>query len=95
MVNAAPFPMMLLAFDYTLDDLVRFCTASTFTVFGVDPTCNLGNFDVTVTTYRHLLLEYQLNPSGKSPTMIGPIFIHVQKDFAAYHFFASSLVGQR
>ena len=27
--------------------------------------------------------------------MIGSIFIHVRKDFAAYHFFASSLVGQR
>lgn len=74
MVNAAPFPMMLLAFDYTLDDLVRFCTTPTFSIFGVDPTFNLGNFDVTVTTYHHLLLEYQQNPSGKSPTMIGPIF---------------------
>ena len=63
MVNAAPFPMMLLAFDYTLDDLVCFCTAPTFSVFGVDSTFNLGSFDVTVTTYRHLLLEYQQNPS--------------------------------
>ena len=26
MVNAAPFPMVVLAFDWTLDDLVRFCT---------------------------------------------------------------------
>ena len=95
MVNAAPFPMMLLAFDYTLDDLVRFCTAPTFSVFGVDPTFNVGNFDVTVTTYHHLLLENQQNPSGKSPTMIGLMFIHVRKDFSTYHFFASSLVGQR
>ena len=47
---------------------------------------NLGNFDVTVTTYHHLLLENLQNPSGKSSTMIGPILIHAQKDFAAYHF---------
>ena len=53
-VNAAPFPMMVLAFDWTLDDLVRFCTnASEFCVLGFDPTFNLGPFDVTVTTYQH------------------------------------------
>ena len=44
MVNAAPFPMMLIAFDYTLDDLVRFCTSPTcFSILGVDPTFNLGD----------------------------------------------------
>ena len=79
MVNAAPFPMMLIAFDYTLDDLVRFCTSPTcFSILGVDPTFNLGDFDVTITTYRHLLLHPQGNPGGKSPVMIGPMFIHVR-----------------
>ena len=53
-VNAAPFPMMVLAFDWTLDDLVRFCTnASEFCVLGFDSTFHLGLFDVTVTTYQH------------------------------------------
>ena len=33
--------------------------------------------------------------SSKHPTMIGPLFIHVKKDFTAYHFFSSSLVGQQ
>lgn len=27
--------------------------------------------------------------------MVGPIFVHVRKDFSTYHFFSSSLVGQR
>ena len=62
-----------------------------FTVFGVDPTFTLGDFDVTITTYRHLLL--QSKSSGKSPVMIGPIFVHMRKDFATYHFFASSLIS--
>ena len=58
LVNAAPYPMMLLAYDWMLDDLVRFCTsASEFSVFGIDPTFSLGAFDVTVTTYHHLLLH--------------------------------------
>lgn len=96
MVNAAPYPMMMLALDYSLDDLVRFCTSSCdFSILGVDPTFSLGDFDVTVTTYRHLLLRPQGSMTGKSPVMIGPLFIHVRKDFATYHFFSSSLVGQR
>ena len=46
----------------------------------VDPTSNLGAFDVTPTTYRHLLLESIC--SGSSPVLIGPSttekpFIHI------------------
>ena len=85
MVNAVLFPMMPLAFDYTLDDLVRFCTAPTFSVFCVDSTFNVRNFDLTVTTYHvYLLLENQQNPSGESPTTIDPMLIYVQKDFSTY-----------
>lgn len=92
-VNAAPYPMMVIALQYSLEDLVRFCTLSkNFSILGVDPTFCLGDFDVTVTTYRHLLLR---NTAGSSPVMFGPLFIHVRKDFATYHFFSSTLVGQR
>ena len=94
MVNAAPFPMMVLAFDWTLDDLVRFCTnADEFCVLGFDPTFNLGPFDVTVTTYRHMLLQKKNEPH-RHPAMIGPLFIHVKKDYPTYHFFASTLVSR-
>ena len=27
--------------------------------------------------------------------MLGPMFVHIRKDFATYHFFTSTLVGQR
>ena len=64
-------------------------------VFGVDPTFNPRKFDVTVTTYQHLLLQHKGDSSGKSPTLLGPVFIHVCKDFASYHFFSSFLVRQR
>ena len=93
MVNAAPYPMMLLAFNYMLDDLVRFCTSdSNFSVLGIDPTFSLGEFDVTVTTYRHLLLIPHREPTGKPPVMIGPLFVHLK---GTYHFFSSSLVSLR
>ena len=93
-VNAAPFPMIVLAYDYTLNDLSRFCTNQRrFSILGVDPTFSLGDFDVTVTTYQHLMFSSKV--SSKHPTMIGPLFIHVKKDFTAYHFFSSALVGQQ
>ena len=94
-VTGAPFPMMMLAFDWTLEDLVRFCTSSTsFSILGIDPTFSLGAFDVTVTTYRHLLLTAK-DVAHKHPVLIGPLFVHVKKDFQAYHFFASSLVSKK
>ena len=78
-----------------LDDLVRFCTdPNQFSIVGIDPTFSLGAFEVTVTTYYHLMLWRKDDPS-KAPTMISPLFVHLKKDFSAFHFFASALVGIR
>ena len=90
MVSGAPEPMTVLAYNWSLNDIERFCTKGRCTVLSIDPTFNLGHFDVTVTTYRHLLL---INSRGKHPVMMGPIFIHLRKKFESYYFFASSLVG--
>ena len=90
MVSGAPEPMTVLAYNWSLDDIEQFCTKSQCTVLSVDPTFNLGDFDVTVTTYHHLLLS---NALGNHPVMMGPIFIHQQKKFESYYFFVSSLVG--
>ena len=46
-------------------------------------------------TYEHLLLEHKGDLSKKSPTLLGPMLIHVCKDFTYYHFFSSFLVEQR
>ena len=88
-VNGAPEPMAVLAFDWTLHDVERFCTIDQLdkSILTVDPTFNLGDFNVTV---RHPFL---VNSSGKHPSMIGPLFIHQQKKFESYYFFASSLVS--
>ena len=94
-VNAAPYPMMCLTFDWTLHDLARFCTnPNNFSILGVDPTFNLGDFDVTVTTYHHLMLELKGSSCPKHPVLLGPLFVHVRKNFEAYHFFASTLVSK-
>ena len=92
-VNVAPYPMMCLTVDWTLHDLACFCTnPKNFSILGVDATFDLGDFDVTVTTYRYLMLELK----GSSPKASSSYrtFVHVCKNFKAYHFFASTLVSK-
>ena len=81
----------VLARDRQLDDLVRFCTVPTSLT--VDPTFNLGDFDVTPVTYRHLMLESVRY--GSCPLFIGPTLVHYKKTFHTYVFFASTLIGLR
>ena len=89
-VTGAPEAMALLCPDWILNDLDRFCTGLPCTILTLDPTFDLGDFNVTVSTYRHLMLT---NSAGKPPVMTGPIFIHQRKNFNSYYFFASSLLG--
>ena len=92
--RASPEPAFILAQDHQLDDLIRFCTNLTnFSVLTVDPTFNLGAFNVTPTTYRHLLVESVR--SGSSPVLIGPTMIHYRKSFHTYLVFAATLIGLR
>ena len=65
--------MTLLTFDWTLNDLERFYTKESHAILSVDPTFNLGAFDVTVTTHRHLMFT---NSSGDHPVMTGPRTLH-------------------
>ena len=87
-------PAIIVALDRQLDDIVRFCTdENLFGILTVDPTFNLGDFDVTVTTYRHLLLKCRR--TQHHPAFIGPVMVHFKKSFSTYHFFSSTLVGLR
>lgn len=68
-IKAYPEPAIIIANERQLNDVARFCcNPFEFSVLTVDPTFSLGDFDVTPTTYRHLLLVS--NRSGKSPVMI-------------------------
>ena len=90
-IKAYPEPAVILASDVQLNDIARFCCDPfEFSVLTIDPTFSLGDFDVTPTTYRHLLLE--CNRSKKPPVTIGPTLIHYRKTFQTYLFLASSMV---
>ena len=87
-------PAIIVATERQLNDLVRFCTVpGNSSIVTVDPTFSLGDFDVTLVTYRHRLLTSK--QSNQHPAMVGPVMIHYRKTFSTYLFFASSLLGMR
>jgi hypothetical protein len=91
-VTCAPEPMAILCTDQQLGDMERFCCdPNEFAIMGIDPTFNLGDFNVTPIVYQHLLVEHRR--SGQSPWMLGPILIHYKKEFRNYNFFLSALIG--
>ena len=53
-VNFESGPCCVLASDNQIQNVVRFCTnPQASSVFGIDPTFNLGKFYVTLTTYTY------------------------------------------
>ena len=91
-VTCAPEPMAVLCSEQQMSDLVRFCcNPFEFCILGIDPTFNLGEFSVTPTAYRHLLLQ---NSAGNSPLMLGPLLVHYRKEYCNYNYFFSTLIGR-
>ena len=85
-------PAIVVGNNRQLDDPIRFCTNSTnFGIVTIDPTFSLGEFEVTVTTYRQLTL--QSRRTHNHPVFIGPVMIHYRKSFSTYLFFGSTLLG--
>ena len=89
-VRVAPEPMCILTTDRQLNDMVRFCCDPVeFKPFTVDPTFDIGDYNVTPITYQHLLLENR--NGGKHPSMIGPVLIHEKKTTETYSVFGGTL----
>ena len=87
-------PEVVLAFEQQLEYLARFCCNTLrFSIMGIDPTFNLGNFFVTVTTYKHLMVKRKSN--NENPVFTGPCFIHMQQETQTYFSFLSSLIGKK
>lgn len=83
-------PFCVLASNRQLNDIKRFCcNTKEFKPLTVDPTFNLGQFNVTPISYQHLLLETR--KEGKHPTLIGPVLLHERKTEETYSLFCGSL----
>lgn len=82
----------ILGFDWQLRDIATFCTDPLqMSVFGADPTFNLGRFNVTVTSLQNLKLVNRVN--GHHPTMIGPMLLSQTKSFDSYNQFFGKIVS--
>ena len=85
-IKTAPEPAIILATNQQLDDIERFCTSSyASSILTINPTFTLGDFDVTVVTYRHIFLETRRG--SNHPIMLGPLMIHYKKSFTSLFVF--------
>lgn len=85
-----PEPMCILGFQYQFHDIARFCAdPSNHCLLTIDTTFNLGNFYVTPTSYRNLLLE--TTRTGKNPLFLGPTLVHMTRSYAAYSHLLAKL----
>ena len=92
-VRSAPEFTIFLANNRQLNDLERFCTnPDNFSILGIDTTFNIGQYYVTVTTYRNMLM---LTEKEVEPVMIGPILIHQKKSFDSYFKLTSSILQEK
>ncbi len=89
-VKVAPEPLCVMMTDRQLSDLKRFCcNPLKYRPFTVDPTFDIGNYDVTPITYQHLLLENR--GDGSHPSLIGPVLLHEKKTTETYSTFSGVL----
>ena len=89
-VKLAPEPCVVMGMDYQIADLDVFCThPDHHCKLGVDPTFDLGHFNLTVTIQAGTTSEIQ----WKVANILGPLFLHYRKTFSCYHSFASGLLG--
>ena len=90
-VDIRPDFIVVLATDQQINDINRFCVQNSLSALGIDPTFHFGDFDVTITTYKHVLLQ---ESDKKSPVFVGPICIHKKKEASTYYNFFSTLISK-
>ena len=84
-------PCAVLASIRQLDNVVMFCCQPPqFSIFGIDATFELGDFYVTLTTYKNPSLRNCR--TSNSPVFLGPAFIHMERRTQDYQSFFSSLL---
>ena len=93
-LQVRPSVRAVLASKSQLEDLVKFCcNPEEFSVFSVDVTYDIGDFFVTTTTYKQLMLGDR--ETGSSPTFPGPLMIHTNEAADNFYYFASTLTKAR
>ena len=89
-VQIGSTPCAILASKQQLDNVTYCCQPIQFSVLGIDATFELGDFQVTLTTYKNHSLRNCLTNSP--PVFLGPAFIHMERQTQDYKSFLSSLL---
>ena len=90
-VRTAPEVSFLLTYDHQLEDIAAFCSADhPWSVLSVDPTFNICDYNITITTYRNPKLVVE--NSEVHPVMIGPVLIHSHKTYESYYTLPSNML---
>ncbi|KAL3888444.1 hypothetical protein ACJMK2_000811 [Sinanodonta woodiana] len=80
-------PVVIVYSNQQVDDMIRNCEGDDGSVLGVDRTFNLGNFYVTVFSYKNRCLKS--NRTKDFPVMFGPCMIHFDSEEETYGKFFS------
>ena len=92
-ITAWPEPMCILGYQYQFHDISRFFSSQVgYHPLGIDTTFNLGEFYVTPTAYKSLILENSRD--GNLATFIGPTLIHMSRSYIPYCHLASKLLEE-
>lgn len=84
-----PLDVWVLGTEIMCNDLVKFTTIEDESYpFTVDPTFNMGRYEVTPVVYKNLLLKS--TRTGEHPIFLGPTMIHHRKDFQTFKVLSST-----
>ena len=87
-----PLDLWVLGTDIMCKDLVRFsCSGSLSHPLSIDPTFNMGQYEVTPVVYKQLFLRTKRY--GQNPVFLGPTMLHHKKNFDTYKVLASTCVS--
>ena len=84
------FPYFILYTDEQIDDLNYFVSHQNNFVLGIDRTFNLGSFYTTAVVYTNQQVVRSDRPQDH-PLFLGPVFLHGDSTFEAYHHFLSAI----
>ena len=75
-----PLDLWVLGTEIMCHDIVRFsCSDKLSYPISIDPTFNMGQYEVTPVVYKHLFLTSKRY--GQSPVFLGPTMLHHKKNF--------------
>ena len=87
-----PVDLWVLGTDTMCKDVGRLSSSESLShPISIDPTFNMGQYEVTPIVYKHLLLASKR--TGESPIFLGPTMLHHKKNVDTYKVFAATCVA--